>query len=165
MGRLDGKVAIVTGGSAGLGRADAMALAFAVLATLIAGVAIGLLPAWQAGRADLRGTIVRGGRGVVGDASRARRLLVATEVALAVALTVGAGMLIRSLSTLMAGEPGFEPRNVATVAVIVRTGSPVPVTVASFQTYPPRAASMRDCVLTSRNVGDESGASQLFTAP
>ena len=98
-------------------RVDAMALAFAVLATLIAGVAIGLLPAWQAGRADLRGTIVRGGRGVVGDASRARRLLVATEVALAVALTVGAGMLIRSLSTLMAGEPGFEPRNVATVAV------------------------------------------------
>ena len=96
---------------------DAGALAFAFLATLVAGSAIGLLPAWQAGRFDLRGTLAHGARGNTGDGSRARRLLVMAEVALAVALTVGAGLLMRSLRTLLAGDPGFDPRNVATVAV------------------------------------------------
>ena len=93
------------------------ALLFAFAATLVAGAAIGLLPAWQASRADLRGSLARAGRGTTGDGSRARRALVIAEVALAVALTVGAGLLIRSLQTLLSGSPGFEPRNVATVAV------------------------------------------------
>jgi predicted permease len=96
---------------------DAGALAFAFAATLIAGTAIGLLPAWQAGRAELRAALARGGRGSTGDGTRARRILVTAEVALAIALTVGAGLLIRSLRTLMGGDPGFDPRNVATVAV------------------------------------------------
>jgi predicted permease len=96
---------------------DTAALAFAVGATLLAGTAIGLLPAWQAARADLRGTLARGSRGNTGDGARARRLLVAAEVALALALTVGAGLLIRSLRTLMSGDPGFDSRNVATVDV------------------------------------------------
>jgi putative ABC transport system permease protein len=96
---------------------DAGALAFALAATLIAGTAIGLLPAWQAGRAELRAALARGGRGSTGDGTGARRFLVTAEVALAIALTVGAGLLIRSLRTLMGGDPGFDPRNVATVAV------------------------------------------------
>ena len=96
---------------------DTGAMAFAFAATLVTGVAIGLLPAWQAGRAELRGTLARGGRGNTGDGSRARRFLVMAEVALAVALTVGAGLLIRSLRTLMSGDPGFDPTNVATVPV------------------------------------------------
>lgn len=96
---------------------DAGALAFALVATLGAGTAIGLLPAWQAGRAELRGTLARGGRGNIGGGSRARRMLVTAEVALAIALTVGAGLLIRSMRTLMSGDPGFDPRNVTTVAV------------------------------------------------
>jgi predicted permease len=96
---------------------DTGAMAFAFAATLITGIAIGLLPAWQAGRAELRGTLARGGRGNTGDGSRARRVLVMAEVALAVALTVGAGLLIRSLRTLMSGDPGFDPTNVATVSV------------------------------------------------
>jgi putative ABC transport system permease protein len=98
-------------------RMDGTALLFAIVATLVAGVTIGLLPAWQASRAGLGTSVARTGRGVVGDAARVRRLLVMTEVALAISLTVGAGLLIRSLRTLMSGEPGFDPRNVATVAV------------------------------------------------
>ena len=93
------------------------ALLFAFAATLVAGAAIGLLPAWQASRADLRGSLARAGRGTTGDGSRARRVLVMAEVALAVALTVGAGLLIRSLQTLLSGTPGFDSSNVATVAV------------------------------------------------
>jgi predicted permease len=96
---------------------DGAALAFAFVATLVAGTAIGLLPAWQASRVDLRGALARGGRGSVGDGSRTRRAFVMVEVALAIALTVGAGLLIRSLRTLLSGDPGFDPRNVATVAV------------------------------------------------
>ena len=96
---------------------DAGAMAFAFVATLVTGIAIGLLPAWQAGRAELRDTLARGGRGNTGDGSRARRFLVMAEVALAVALTVGAGLLIRSLRTLMSGDPGFDPSSVATVSV------------------------------------------------
>jgi predicted permease len=96
---------------------DATALVFALGATLLAGTVIGLLPAWHAGRAGLRGVLARGGRGTTGDGSRARRVLVMAEVALAISLTVGAALLIRSLRTLMSGDPGFDPRNVATVAV------------------------------------------------
>jgi predicted permease len=96
---------------------DAGALAFALAATIVAGTAIGLIPAWHAGRSDLRGTLSRGTRGNTGEGVRARRLLVTAEVALAIALTVGAGLLVRSLRTLLAGDPGFDPRNVATVMV------------------------------------------------
>jgi predicted permease len=96
---------------------DAGALLFGLAATLVAGTAIGLLPAWQAGRAELRGTLARGGGGNTGDGSRARRALVMAEVALAIALTVGAGLLIRSLRTLMSGDPGFDPHNVATLPI------------------------------------------------
>lgn len=96
---------------------DAGALLFACAAALVAGAGIGLLPAWQAGRAELRGTLASGARGNTGDGSRARRALVMAEVALAIALTVGAGLLIRSLRTMLSEDPGFDPRNVATVAV------------------------------------------------
>ena len=91
---------------------DGGALAFAFAATLVVGSAIGMLPAWQAGRAALRGTLARGGRGNTGDGSRARRLLVTAEVALAIALTVGAGLLIKSFARLQEVRPGFNPHNV-----------------------------------------------------
>jgi predicted permease len=93
------------------------AMLFALAATLVAGASIGVLPAWQASRADLRGSLARAGRGTTGDGSGARRVLVMAEVALAVTLTVGAGLLIRSLQTLLSGSPGFDPRDVATIAV------------------------------------------------
>ena len=98
-------------------RVDGIALLFALGATVLAGTVIGLLPAWQASRAGLRGALARGGRGTTGEGARARRALVMAEVALAISLTVGAALLIRSLRTLMSGDPGFDPHNVATVAV------------------------------------------------
>ena len=98
-------------------RVDGPALLFALGSALVAGTVIGLFPAWQASRARLRVTLATAGRGTTGEGSRARRVLVMTEVALAISLTVGAALLIRSLRTLMSGDPGFDPRNVATVAV------------------------------------------------
>ena len=71
------------------------ALAIAVLCVIV----FGLAPAWQTSRTDLVGALRDGGRGTTGGAhhARARNLLVASELALAVVLLVSAGLMVRSL--------------------------------------------------------------------
>jgi predicted permease len=104
-------------------RADAIHLdwrAFAVgmAVTIVAGLAIGLVPAAHARRASLAGSL-RGGRRVGGAPHRVRATLVITEVALAVVLLVGAGLLARTLSRLLSVNSGVDVANVATVNVQV----------------------------------------------
>jgi predicted permease len=83
--------------------------------TLVAGLVVGLLPAWQASRVDLRSAQASGGRSVAGR----RRfvslgLLVGGQVALTVPLLVGAGLLLRTFSGLWNASPGFNPDHVVT---------------------------------------------------
>ncbi len=94
-------------------------LLFSVAATAVAALLIGLAPAWQAG-GDLRGAIAGGGdrptaRG--GGSRRLRGILVGTEVALALALLVGAGLLVKSMQTLLAQDIGFRSEGVLTATV------------------------------------------------
>lgn len=82
---------------------------------LAAGLIVGLLPAWQASRVDLRSAQSAGGRAVAGR----RRfvslgLLVGGQVALTVPLLVGAGLLLRTFSGLWNASPGFNPDHVVT---------------------------------------------------
>jgi putative ABC transport system permease protein len=86
---------------------------FAVVVSVATGLLIGIAPALSASRAELRGVLAEGGRGGTG-AGRAemRRVLVAAEVALALVLLVGAGLLVRSFRTLLGEELGFDPRGV-----------------------------------------------------
>jgi len=99
---------------------DGLVLGFTCLLSLLTGVLFGLAPALQTGqaaRANLPMALKEGGSrasdatNVVG---RGRGFLVVTEVALALALLIGAGLMIRSFSRLQHVEPGFDPQNVLT---------------------------------------------------
>ena len=96
-------------------RVDGGVLAFAILITLLTGALFGLWPALRASRGTGAATTLReDARGSVGSgaAHRARAALVTVEVALAVVLVVGAGLMLRSFERLTAVDPGFRPDNV-----------------------------------------------------
>ena len=100
---------------------DAPVLAFTFGISLLTGLAFGLVPALRASRtsADLAEGLREGSRGS-GDGrerQRLRGILVASEVALAVLLLVGAGLTARSFAALRAVDPGFEPDGIVTARV------------------------------------------------
>ena len=94
-------------------------LAFTLVASLAAGLLFGLVPALRVGRVDIADGLKDGGRGSAsgmlwGRGQRTRRLLVAAELALAVVLLAGAGLLIRSFAQLQRVWPGFNADHVYT---------------------------------------------------
>jgi putative ABC transport system permease protein len=95
---------------------DGSVLAFTALLALATGIIFGCMPAWHATRTDLAGTLKDSARGTVGAAGmhRLRGMLVVVEMALAVLLLTGAGLLIRSFVRLQGVDPGFRPENVLT---------------------------------------------------
>jgi putative ABC transport system permease protein len=98
---------------------DGRVLAFSLLISLTTGVLFGLFPALQASRPDLIETLKDGGRsgGGSGGRQRVRGALVIAEVALSVALLIGAGLLLRSFAKLQNVELGFEPANLLTLRI------------------------------------------------
>ena len=96
------------------GGVDATMLAFTLPVSAATSVLFGLVPALHASRVDLSHATRRGGaRGVAGGSlSRARGALVACEIALAVMLLTGAGLLLKSLVALGDVELGYRPENV-----------------------------------------------------
>ena len=90
---------------------------FAFLLSLLTGVAFGVLPALQATKFDLRGSLSEEGRGTSGSRRhrRTRAALVVAEIAVALVLLVGAGLLLRSFSALTRVAPGFQPDNLLVV--------------------------------------------------
>lgn len=96
---------------------DPRVLVFTTLVSLASGILFGLFPALHLSGAALEGMLKEGSRGSSGGvrAHRTRSALVATEVALAAVLLVGAGLLIRSFSRLLAVSEGFRPARVLTL--------------------------------------------------
>ncbi|MCG8457691.1 MAG: ABC transporter permease, partial [Holophagales bacterium] len=90
---------------------DPRVLGFALGLSLATGVVFGLLPALRASRTDLRDTLAEGAASTTasGGRLRARGALVVAEVALAVVLVFGAGLLFHSLVRMVSNEPGFDP--------------------------------------------------------
>ncbi len=102
---------------------DVVALAFALGISLAASVLFGLAPAWHVSRVDLADGLRQGGKGssLGVRGGWARKAFVVTEIALAVALVMGAGLLGRSLIALAGVDMGFEGDRL----VVLRTTVPV----------------------------------------
>ncbi len=93
---------------------DGAALAFALAVALAASLLFGLVPALRTARPDLQSMLKEGGRAVSSPRDRMRTVLMVAEVALALVLLVGAGLLIRSAIRLQAVEVGFDPSGLLT---------------------------------------------------
>jgi putative ABC transport system permease protein len=96
---------------------DAGVFSFSLILTTLIGLAVGLVPAWHASRSHLHGGVQESSRRTAGGHQFARRSLVVVEVALALILLVGSGLLLRSLERLFAVAPGFQPAHVLTMQV------------------------------------------------
>ena len=96
-------------------------LAFAAAAALAVGLLTGLIPAWRTPVGDVANALRHGARGSAGDRSqsRLRNMFVTVEVAIALVLLVGAGLLVRSLLGVLSVERGFQTDNrlFATISV------------------------------------------------
>ena len=102
-------------------RLDGRVLAFTIGVAIVAGVSAGLAPAWRLMQASVHDALKHGlTRTASGSHDRhVRNALVVSEVALALVLLAGAGLLIRTIGMLRAVDPGFDSRNVLTAAVVV----------------------------------------------
>jgi predicted permease len=107
---------------------DGRVLLFTFAISLLAGILAGLAPALKSSQWRLSETLKEGGRGAGGRRHRAQSVLVAVEMALALVLLIGAGLMIRSLSALWNVDPGFRPDKVLTFGLrfppSMRTASP-----------------------------------------
>ncbi len=94
-------------------------LLFTVALTLLTGIIFGLVPAAEASRFDLSEPLKEAGKnlGGGGRAQRLRSIFVVAQVAMALVLLVGAGLLMKSLGRLQSVDPGFAPGNLLTVRV------------------------------------------------
>jgi putative ABC transport system permease protein len=97
---------------------DGPVLAFTMGATLLSGILFGLIPAFTASGASLNESLKEGGRtGSAARGKRARSAFVVVEIALALVLLVGAGLLVRSFARLMEVDAGFETDRTVTMRV------------------------------------------------
>jgi predicted permease len=93
---------------------DLRVLLFTLAASVLAGILFGLAPALKNSQIGLHETLKEGGRGLSGARHRAQGTFVAAEMALAVVLLAGAGLMIRSLARLSNVDPGFDPHDLLT---------------------------------------------------
>jgi predicted permease len=92
---------------------------FTMTVALASGIAVSLLPSLGASRVSMRSTLAEGGRSASDPRRRLRGGLVAAEVALAVILTVGAGLLARSFVAVLGTDPGFTADRLLTMNINV----------------------------------------------
>jgi predicted permease len=98
---------------------DPVALVFALVVTFATGLAIGVLPAWQAARVNVNETLKEASRGSTGGGQRLRAALLVAEVSLSLVLLIAAGLLLTSFARLQRVEPGFDPEGVFTAQVVL----------------------------------------------
>jgi len=101
---------------------DRWALLFTFLISIGTGLLFGLAPAWHARRLSLNESLREGSRGIAGHVrvKRVRSFLVVGEIALAVMLLIGSGLMLKSFQRLTDVNPGFDPDRLLTMAVALQ---------------------------------------------
>src|SRR5271163_3825632 len=101
---------------------DARVLLFTLALSLFAGIVFGLAPALKTSRVNLEEILKESGRGLSGARQRLQGIFVAVEVAMALVLLVGAGLMVRSLAALWRVDPGFNPSHAITFTLSLPAG-------------------------------------------
>lgn len=157
---------------------DTRVLLWSLALALATGILVGMVPAFQATRTDPHESLKIDGRGGIGrGGARLRNALVVAEVALSVALLLGAGLLMRTFINIQRVDPGFEPRGVLTMrltlprdryageagnvffdALLERLAALPQVRAASFSSQYPPMAAFDIQVKVERSEGANEGA-------
>ena len=117
---------------------DLRVAAFTIAVSLACGLLVGLAPGLQAGAVDLNEALKETARGSDGRRSqRVRNALVVAELALAVVLLVGAGLMIRSVRNIASLDPGFDPASIVTLRVSVPRVAAPPAPAGPTGAAPP----------------------------
>jgi putative ABC transport system permease protein len=132
-------------------------LGFTLGLAVITGLIFGLAPALEATRFDLHDSLKEGGKNVGGGGHRVRNLFVITQVALALVLLVGAGLLVRSLNRLQSVDPGFNAQNVLTVRVSLPP--------ARYEDDPKRIDFFQQAIARMRAIPGVEAAGAINTPP
>lgn len=101
---------------------DSHVLFFTLGISILTGIVFGLVPALKSLHPDMHETLKEGGRGGSGARHRTQSVFVAMEMAMAVVLLIGAGLMIRSLAALWSIDPGFNPKNVMEFSISSTSG-------------------------------------------
>jgi putative ABC transport system permease protein len=132
-------------------------LIFTLFVSVLTGLLFGLFPALQASRAELSATLKEGGRSIAGSARETmRKALLVAEVALALMLLVGAGLMLRTVSRLTRVDPGFNAEN------LVATRFTLP---AAAYNEEKRRAFYRDCLERVEALPGARSAALTFSLP
>jgi putative ABC transport system permease protein len=107
-------------------------LGFTFIVAVGTGIIFGLVPALQGSRPDLNETLKEGGRGSTGTRHVVRGILVVVEVALALVLLIGAGLMIRSILGIQDASLGFDPKNLLTLQLSIPKDKSDPERVGEF---------------------------------
>jgi putative ABC transport system permease protein len=138
---------------------DGPVLAFTLTVSVLTGILFGLAPALRAFRPDLQGTLKEGGKtsGQGSGHKRLRNALVVAEMAVALVVLVGAGLLVRSLLRLQEVDPGFRPEGVLTLQVYL---SPT-----KYRDGPQQAAYVQRLLESLRQVPGVQGVGAVSGLP
>ena len=149
---------------------DGTVLAFVAAIALLSSILVGLVPALYASRPNLSGTLKEGGgKGATESrvSRRTRSALVVADVALALILLIGAGLMIRSLSQIRSFDAGFRAGNLLALTFEPPDGTPEARRLQVKQEILDRAASLpgvRSAALTSHILYDRGYLTQEITA-
>src|SRR5215467_79634 len=133
-------------------RIDWVVLAFALLISILTGLVFGLAPALHSAKAALYSTVREGGRGsgYSTKTGRLRDVLIVSELAFAVILMVGAGLLLRTLRDLLQENPGFNPTQV--VAANIQLPNPNESEADPYLDIPRRATFDRELLRRMKSI-------------